>query len=84
MEAMQQSAEAMGENDASLAQSLDHLQKKVNALYVDIEVGLRTEDAKWAEDLATKEIDATQSLVAGLQNPRDTKYEIDQILAKKQ
>jgi len=79
--AMQQSAEAMG-NDASLAQSLDHLQKKVTALYTDIEVGLRTEDAKWAEDLATTEIDATQSLVAGLQNPHDTIAEIDQILAK--
>jgi hypothetical protein len=79
--AIQQSAEAMGD-DASLAQSLDHLQKKVNSLYADIEVELRTEDAKWAEDLATKEIDATQSLVAGLQNPRDTKDEIDQILAK--
>ncbi len=81
--AMQQSAEAMGENDASLAQSLDHLQKKVNSLYAEIEVGLRTEDAKWAEDLATKEIDATDNLVAGLQNPHDTKDEIDQILAKK-
>jgi hypothetical protein len=81
--AMQQSAEAMGD-DASLAQSLDHLQKKVTALYTDIEVGLRIEDAKWAEDLATTEIDATQSLVAGLQNPRDTIAEIDQILAKKQ
>jgi len=82
--AMQQSAEAMGENDSSLAQSLDHLQKKVNALYVDIEVGLRTEDAKWAEDLATNEIDATENLVTGLQNPSDTIAEIDQILAKKQ
>jgi phage shock protein A len=77
--AMQQSAEAMGD-DASLAQSLDHLQKKVNALYVDIEVGLRTEDARWVEDLATTEIEATQSLVAKIQNPHDTKDEIDQIL----
>ena len=84
LEAMQKSAEAMGENDASLAQSLDHLQKKVNALYVDIEVDLRTEDAKWAEDLATKEIDATETLVAGLHNPHDTIAEIDEILAKKQ
>jgi hypothetical protein len=82
--AMQQSAEAMGENDASLVKSLDHLQKKVNSLYADIEVGLRTEDAKWAEDLATKEIDATETLVNGLQNPHDTIAEIDQILAKKQ
>jgi hypothetical protein len=80
--AMQKSAEAMGENDRSLAQSLDHLQKKVNALYVDIEVGLRTEDARWAEDLATTEIDATQSLISKMQNPRDTIAEIDQILAK--
>jgi len=84
LEAMQKSADAMGENDRSLAQSLDHLQKKVNALYVDIEVGLRIEDAKWAEDLATTEIDATQSLVAKIQNPHDTITEIDQILAKKQ
>jgi len=84
LEAMQKSAEAIGENDASLAQSLDHLQKKVNALYVEIEVGLRTEDARWAEDLATTEIDATQSLVAKIQNPHDTITEIDQILAKKQ
>lgn len=81
--AMQQSAEAIGD-DASLAQSLDHLQKKVNSLYADIEVELRTEDSKWAEDLAAKEIDATENLVAGFQNPRDTKDEIDQILAKKQ
>ena len=83
LEAMQKSAEAMGD-DASLAQSLDHLQKKVNALYAEIEVGLRTEDAKWAEDLAAKEIDATEALVTGLQNPRDTIAEIDHILAKKQ
>jgi phage shock protein A len=83
LEAMQKSAEAMGD-DASLAQSLDHLQKKVNSLYADIEVGLRTEDAKWADDLATTEIDATQSLVAKIQNPHDTITEIDQILAKKQ
>jgi FtsZ-binding cell division protein ZapB len=81
--AMQKSAEAMGD-DASLAQNLDHLQKKVNSLYADIEVGLRTEDARWAEDLATTEVDATQSLVAGIQNPRDTIAEIDQILVKKQ
>jgi hypothetical protein len=84
LEAMQKSAEAMGENGSSLAQSLDHLQEKVNSLYADIEVGLRTEDAKWAEDLATKEIDATENLVSKMQNPHDTLAEIDQILAKKQ
>jgi phage shock protein A len=84
LEAMQKSAEAMGENDSSLAKSLDHLQKKVNSLYAEIEVGLRTEDAKWAEDLAITEIDATQSLVAKIRNPHDTIAEIDQILAKKQ
>ena len=78
--AMQKSAEAMG-NDGSLAQSLDTLQAKVNALYADVEVELRTEDAKWADE--GKEIDAVETNVAGFQTPQDRIGEIDTILNAK-
>ena len=82
LEAMQQSAEAMGEMMPVWLRASTIYKRRLMPLYADIEVGLRTEDARWAEDLATKEIDATQSLVAEIQNPRDTIAEIDQILAK--
>jgi transcriptional regulator with PAS, ATPase and Fis domain len=76
---MQQSAEAMGEDNASLTKSLDHLQDKVSNLFVDVESELRCEDAKWSDD-ANKEISSVDAVVAGLQTSHDTVSEIDQIL----
>jgi hypothetical protein len=78
--AMQKSAEAMG-NDGSLSKSLDTLQAKVNVLYSDVEVELRTEDAKWADE--GKEIDAVETNVAGFETPQDRIGEIDKILNDK-
>jgi chromosome segregation ATPase len=80
--AMQKSAEAMGENDGSLAKGLDHLQEKVHGLFADVETELRVEDDRWAAD-ATKEISTVDAVVAGLQTPRDTIADIDKILAVK-
>jgi hypothetical protein len=68
----------MGENDSSLAQSLNNVHEKVNSLYADVEAGLRIEDAKWGE--ATKVIDDSEKIVAALQTPRDTKDEIDKLV----
>jgi hypothetical protein len=77
--ALQQSAAAMGENDGSLTKSLDKLEEKVASLHADVETELRCEDAKWSDD-ANKEINATDAVVAGLRNSRDTVAEIEQIL----
>jgi hypothetical protein len=79
--ALQQSAEAMGENDGSLSKGLDGLQDKVNGLYADVEVQLRYEDAKWAET-ANKEVDSVEATVARLQDSHDMVAEIDKILGK--
>jgi phage shock protein A len=79
--ALQQSAEAMGENDGSLTKGLDNLQGKVNGLFADVEIQLRCEDAKWA-DTATKEIDSVEATVARLQDSHDMVAEIDKILDK--
>jgi hypothetical protein len=78
--AMQQSAEAMGDHSQNLGKSLNNLQEKVNSLYADVEVELRTEDAKWSEEATTKETDAVDTMVAGFQTPRDRVGEIDKIL----
>ena len=80
--AMQRSAEVVGESDGSLAKSLDHLQDKVNGLFADVEVELRTEDAKWGE-VASKEIDSVDGMVARIQNSHDTVAEIDRLIGKK-
>lgn len=77
--AMQRSAEAMGENDGSLAKGLDGLRAKVNDLFADVEVELRVEDDKWAAT-ASKEIDSVDAVVSKLQTPRDTLADIDKIL----
>ena len=81
--AMQRSAEVMGESDGSLAKSLDHLQDKVNNLFADVEVELRTEDERWGATAATKEIDTVEGMVAGLQKPQDRIAEIDRLVGKK-
>jgi chromosome segregation ATPase len=79
--AMQRSAEVMGESDGSLAKSLDHLQTKVNSLFADVEVELRCEDERWG-DVAAKEIDSVDGMVARFQKPQDKIAEIDHILGK--
>lgn len=81
--AMQQSAAALGENDGTLAKSLDRLQDKVNSLHADVEVDLRCEDEKWAEtEAASKDSDSVEATVARLQGNHDTLAEIDKILGK--
>ena len=59
--AMQRSAEAMGEDNGSLAKGLDRLQEKVHSLFADVETELRIEDDRWAAD-ATKEINSVDSV----------------------
>jgi chromosome segregation ATPase len=77
--AMQQSADLMGENDGNLAKGLDHLQEKVNGLFVDVETQIRVEDEKWAVADATKQLDTVDALVAKI-HPSDPKTEIDKII----
>jgi chromosome segregation ATPase len=82
--AMQESAKVLGENDGTLTKSLDKLQGKVDDLFADIEVGLRCEDARWAEtDAATKEVDAVETTLARLQDSHDMVTEIDKIVGKR-
>ena len=80
LKAKQEAAAAMGNADQSLSASVDGLQEKVNNLLADGKADLQTEDEKWNEAAATKEIDSTDSTIAKFQGSGDTAAEIDKIL----
>lgn len=79
--AMKRSAEAVGETDMSLTKNLARLQEQVTSLFGDVEAELRSEDERWGEVAANKEIDSVETLVTKLQTSSDTASEIDRALA---
>ena len=82
LKAKQEAAAAMGNADQSLSASVDGLQEKVNNLLAETKADLQTEDEKWNEAAATKEIDSLDATLSKFQGSGDTAAEIDKILGK--
>ena len=80
LKAKQEAAAAMGHADESLSRSVESLQDKVNDLLAETKADLQSEDEKWNETAANKEIDSLDSTLAKFKGTSDTAAEIDKIL----
>ena len=82
LKAMQDASSAMGESEETLLANVGDLEDKVNDLFADVEVELRSEDEKWNASSTDNDIDAVDAFISGTQDPVDVLNEIDSILGE--
>jgi chromosome segregation ATPase len=81
--AMQEASASMGESEASLATNVSNLEGKVRDLLADVTSTVLSENEKWDEARATKEIDGVDAALSKIEGPAATAAEIDKILGSK-
>jgi phage shock protein A len=80
LKAKHEAAAAMGNVDESLSRSVEGLQDKVNNLLAETKADLQSEDEKWNETTANKEIDSLDATLSKFKGPADTAAEIDKLM----
>ena len=65
--AMQEAKVLMGENEASLATNVSNLEEKVRDLMADVKSTVLSENEKWDEAKATKEIDGVDATLSKIE-----------------
>jgi peptidoglycan hydrolase CwlO-like protein len=80
LNAKHEAAAVMGSTDDSLSRSVDGLQDKVNNLLAETKADLQSENEKWNETAANKEIDSLDATLSKFKGSADTAAEIDKAL----
>ncbi len=81
--AMQEASASMGESETSLATNVSNLEGKVRDLLADVTSTVLSENEKWDEAKATKEIDGVDATLSKIEGSASTAAEIDRILGTK-
>jgi chromosome segregation ATPase len=83
LKAKKEAAAAMAMGDDNLASSVKSLEDKVNGLLAEGIADLQSENERWNETMANKEIDNLDATISKFSTPSDTASEIDKILGGK-
>jgi hypothetical protein len=78
--AIKDGAKAMGDENSTLSENLDELEKKIADISVDISDILTNERVKWTPDESEKIISEVDSFIKSTQTSNDRLAEIEKIL----
>jgi len=81
--AMQEASASMGEGEATLATNVSKLEGNVRDLMADVTTAILSENEKWDEAKATKDIDGVDATLSKVEGSSSHAAEIDKILGGK-
>ena len=84
LKAMKDASKAMDSSDKTFAENVGKLEDQIADLYASVETELRTEDERWNESEATRQIETVDGFITATQAPLDTLAEIEKVLGGNQ